>query len=570
MLCLLFLFSSFLAQAEKQPPIKISPKLLSKNLRAGDGTSLELKLQIPKGHYAYVDKFKFKWLSPSGLTFTNYEFTPITEFDDPFSASKRKVLKDHAKVTGFVEFPSTINLGEYKGKLEITYQICSKKYCFFPSKRNIDISFSITSTAHKIGTIDNTKTQLNIEEKLSSSIFLTFVFVFFMGILASFTPCIFPMIPITLTILGSSGKNKNTKQRFLNSLIYVFGISLTYAVLGVTAAITGGLFGSTLSSPYVIASISAIYLLMALSMFGLFEIQAPSFIRNLLGTKSTKTTYTGALISGLIAGIIASPCVGPVIVSILAYIVKSQNIYLGFFLMMTFAFGLGSIFILLGLFTNLQEKLPKAGHWMDTIKILFGMVMLFFAIYFLVPILHIRIIHAITAISSLLVGIKFLRLKNNSALSGKILNLNMIALTLMGILFGIQSILGPNKFIYPQYRKAMNTGVYWENWKPGIIAASKGQKLVFYFTADWCAACHELKLKTFNDSKIIAEQVNFKFIIYDATISSQQLDELIEKYKIPGLPTVLFFNEKGEWLNSITLNGFENPDLFLQRLNQIK
>jgi thiol:disulfide interchange protein DsbD len=188
-----------------------------------------------------------------------------------------------------------------------------------------------------------------------------FLFVFVSGFLTSLTPCVYPMIPITISIIGARSAQSQRSRAFLLSLSYVLGIAFTYSLLGLFAAFSGALFGSALSNPWVVGFVGLVFVAMALSMFGLFELQVPAVIRDKFGNRSTGSGFGGAFLAGLFSGIVASPCIGPVLVSILTYVAQTKNALFGFSLLFTFALGMGLLFLAIGTFSGLTSKIPKSG-----------------------------------------------------------------------------------------------------------------------------------------------------------------------------------------------------------------
>ena len=296
------------------------------------------------------------------------------------------------------------------------------------------------------------------------------------------------------------------------SFCYVLGMSLTYALLGATAASTGKLFGALLGNTYVVIIMALILTAMALSLFGLFEIKVPAFISNKLGNKKNSTNYLGAFVAGLIFGIIASPCVGPVLISILTYVAQTQNIQLGFILLFVFALGLGQLFILLSLSLQSIKWLPKSGPWMNAVKYLFGLIILLIAASYIYPL--------------------FPKDLSPSTLGGE--------------------------------------SMPWRKYSQENLAqaASEQKGVIIDFYADWCAACKELEEETFSHDRVQKLGRRFIWVKFDATKPNEQFHQLAEKYSILSLPHVVFYDPHGKYRKELTLNGFEGPDLFIERMKK--
>lgn len=336
-----------------------------------------LNIEIADGHFLYVDDLEV--ISElEGLNNSSFQVqaSPVIEFKDKFSNGE---IKKGLKNKGNLEF--SIPLGyNYNSKLKLKYRACTEEFCYLPKFLDFDHQQKPISISQPKSSLFN----LNIDFN-TNSLFLIFILVFFAGVLTSFTPCIFPLIPITLTIIKNNS-SLGRFQSFIKTLTFVLGIALTYAVLGLIAASTGTFFGSLLSNVYVLAAISMIYFLMALSMFGLFEFQFFSKLQNKFSKVSTQS-FLGIFVFGMITGIFASPCVGPVLVAILTYAAQTKNLLYSFAMLFIYALGLGQIFLILSLFSNLIDRLPRSGRWLNGVKYFLGFLLLLAGLYFLNPVL---------------------------------------------------------------------------------------------------------------------------------------------------------------------------------------
>ena len=200
------------------------------------------------------------------------------------------------------------------------------------------------------------------------------------GIFTSFTPCVYPLLPITITFIGARAANSQRSAFFL-SLFYALGITVTYAILGMAASLTGSLFGQWQNSPWVFFFIGNICLLFGLNIIGAFHLPLPSFIRQI---PQTKTSWLGSFLMGLAAGLVMGPCTAPVLAVLLAYVATKQNIWFGGLTMFIFALGMNTVLILAGTFAGILAKLPKPGVWMERIKKTMGWCVIFIGEYFLI------------------------------------------------------------------------------------------------------------------------------------------------------------------------------------------
>lgn len=220
----------------------------------------------------------------------------------------------------------------------------------------------------------------NIEQLIATNPILAVLLIFAAGVGVSFTPCVYPVIPITLGYIGARSAGSRSKG-FTLSLVYVLGMALTYAVLGAFAALTGQLFGKIGSSPWAYFFVGNMCLLLGLSMLGVLDVPQVSLGRN---WKTHHKGYTGAFLVGVISGVIVGPCTAPVMAALLVYVSSRQNVVYGFWLLFVFGYGVGFLMILLGTFTGLLSSLPKSGLWLERVKKTFGWFLLFAAEYLFV------------------------------------------------------------------------------------------------------------------------------------------------------------------------------------------
>jgi len=213
--------------------------------------------------------------------------------------------------------------------------------------------------------------------------FLTFALVFLAGVLTSFTPCIYPILPVTIGYIGARSMNSQGRA-FILSLFYVLGLAMVYSFLGIFAALTGRLFGSLTTNPWILIFISNLYILLALWMFGVFNFQIDLKIGKHVSTPESSKGYWGSFWVGAASAFAAGPCTAPVLGGLLVWIGSEQNVLLGAFLMFLFSLGLGTLLIVAGTFAGILSRLPKSGPWLNRIKVLFGLVLLGASEYFLI------------------------------------------------------------------------------------------------------------------------------------------------------------------------------------------
>ncbi len=519
---------------------------------------VRIQLSLPNGFHAYQDQFKVLNIEPEGFIAGQIHVKPEIEFFDKFSGQKRKGFKEQGEVTVLIEAPSEISAAIKSIHFDLRHQICSESVCYLPQNLPIEVKVNTGSVAAGFGP----KISDSLQESLQTNVFFAFVFVFFAGVLTSFTPCIFPMLPITISILGYHANKGNRWHNFSRALSYVLGIAITYSMLGVVAALTGQLFGSALSNKYILASLCFLFVMMALSMWGVFEIQVPAFIRNRFGSGKSHG-LGGAFVMGLVAGIVASPCVGPVLVSILSFISTTKQVFLGFGLMFTFAMGLGMLFIFIGLFSHALQLLPKSGAWMDFIKFILGAGMWVAALYYAQFLMMHRWWLAIVALSFLILSIwkgAFHFRKKNYIKQSFLLALFIFSSSVFILSFIDPDVLS-RSVTYAEAKTDLEVSkqkIVWQKYSPELLkeAQAAQQPVLLDFFAEWCGACHELEEKTYTNPEFVELSTKFKLIKVDATQDNPETQKILAQFGVQGLPTVLFINKKGEILKNLTFTQF--------------
>lgn len=501
-------------------------------------------------------------------------FTGMTEFTLPFTVD------------------ATAEVGEKKLTLGFRLQACDEEtmMCYSPRSEN-DIQRLTTinvsaqgAAAPESGVAQSSENKggESLEDQLQNALqggnlWIAFAIAFVAGIITSLTPCVYPMIPITISyISGKSGGEK--KNGFFISLVLVLGIAITYSVLGVIAGATGGTFGSYLGHPVVQGFILVILTAMGLSMLGVWEMALPSGLTNKASVH--KQGYLGALGVGLTLGIVAAPCVGPILVAMLLFIAQTKDLLLGFLLMFTYAVGMGILFIVVGTFSN--AVLPKSGEWMNWLKKVFAFVFFIMGVYFAKSLISMAHPDAVSFVVGALLVLwggtigAFFKLEKTAGgweVIGKSVGIMLVAV-------GLVMFVGPVLQSYlpagtgttgeaaghasPPWIRDLQTGIdsQQESGKPMLVDVG---------AEEWCIACRELDEITFTDAAVIKELERFIVVKLDeADANYEEIKKhFAEKgYPIPGMPSLFFHNSKGEIVNVV--NQFIPPETMLEKLKAVK
>lgn len=377
------------------------------------------------------------------------------------------------------------------------------------------------------------------------------------GLFLNLTPCIYPVIPITISFFLSQKKTSST-QTWMLSAAYVLGMSITYSSLGVVAALSGQLFGAAMQSPYVIVLIVVVMLALASSMFGLWEFGVPRWAGPYMGGRSG---IGGAVIMGLVVGVVAAPCIGPFVLGLLTYVSQKQSVALGFLLFFTLSLGLGLPFLFLGVFSGVIEKLPRSGMWMVEIKKFFGVILVAMAGYFARPLLP----HTtgqwlwawlLTAAGAYLLLVA--RPGHNEPWLDRFMRLASAGLIVAGVL------------AMPASQPPTAAKLTWVPLEETALktALEAGKPIMIDFFADWCGPCKKLEVKTFTDTRVASRMAEMVLFKADLTQWDDSTEALRQKFEVVGVPTLVFFNQGSE-VDEARSTGFEDPNAFLKRLDLV-
>ena len=395
---------------------------------------------------------------------------------------------------------------------------------------------------------------------------MAFLLVFLGGILASLTPCVYPMIPITVSYIGGNARG-NPLKGFVMSLWYVLGIAVVYSVLGVVAAATGGAFGQATQTPLFAAVVAAVIGAMGLSMAGLFDLQPPSSVTSRIG--GARTGFLGPLLMGMAMGLIAAPCVGPVLIVLLTWVATTGNLVLGFWLLFTFALGLGMLFLALGTFSGLLTALPGAGEWMEQVKHVFAIVLYLLAAWFLRLYVPAWVLAAAVGILLVFSASAWGAWRSLPPVAGAragmargwlvLVFLAGAALLLLGGLRGLAPGLLPGGAVPAPETTAVRAEPAWRHDPDAAFAEARatGKPVLMDFWAEWCAACKELDHETWRDPQVLALADRFVAIKMDMTSRSDANTAALRRYRVQGMPTVILFAPDGTELARFV--GFRPP-----------
>lgn len=524
------LFTDTVEEEFLSPDVAFKLDITQKN-----ASSLSANFKIESGYYLYKERIKFVLAPDSSAKIVNIELPKGDIKDDP-NFGKQEVYHH--------DFSANILLSNANDAVKISarYQGCSEKgLCYAPQTKDFNININAASPAANtseassgavLASVDNSD-GFNDDKTTSAlktgNLWLVIAGFFVAGLLLSFTPCVLPMIPILSSIIvGSQAKQAvpSKLHAFGLSVSYVLGMALSYTLAGVAAGLSGSLISQSLQSPWILATTALLFVVLAFSMFGFYELKLPSVFENKILGLSNKLKggeFLGVFIMGVISALIVSPCVAAPLAGALVYIGQTQNVLLGGVGLFALAIGMGVPLLMIG--ASAGSLLPKAGGWMTTVRNLFGMLMLAMAAYIVWPALPNTITQPVDKILGKALGVDtashlpFQRVKSVSELDAAIKNAN-------------------------------------------------GKTVMLDFYADWCTSCKEMEKFTFSDAKVIAALKDVVLLQADVTENNADDQALLKRFNLFGPPGIIFFDKTGNEIKARVI-GYKNAEDFTQTLNQV-
>ena len=544
----------------------------------GSEFKLALEVKVEEGWHINSYKPYDEYLIPTSLTIVenpNFKLKKVAypephDFKLSFSESPLSVWEGTVYKGALIEVDSNLTPGIYPLVVELEYQACNDISCQAPTAVTDTINIEVADKSTPVNSI-NEKIFKEIDISLtqtsatkddsdpisnaleSNGLIIGLFFVFLGGLALNLTPCVYPLIPITVGYFGGQSEGSTTKLFFMG-ILFILGLAVTYSAIGVVTSLTGAVFGALLQNPIVILSVVAILLILSLSMFGVYEFKLPDTLVNKAG--GARGGYYGAFFMGLTMGIVAAPCIGPFVLGLVTYVATKQDPFFGFLLFFVLAVGLGTPYLFLAIFSGKIKSLPRAGEWMDAVKHIFGFILVGMALYFLLPLLPDAIRGYVLPVFMIGTSVYLLFIEK-LANSVKGFRIFKIVFSVLILAVGIYALL-------PSETKS----VEWKPFTQEALAEIDGRGVIIDFYADWCIPCKELDAMTFSDPKVIELSKEFETYKADMTESlADEVEALRERYNIIGVPTVLILDSTGEEKEPIT--GFVNAEEFYKIISEI-
>jgi len=571
---LLWMASSLAGAAELLHPAEA----FKPSVRALDGQTIEVRFEIAKGYYLYRDKFRFS-VDPESVKLGTPALPRGKEkMDDTFG--RVEVFYREALVRLPVERNSS---GVLPLTLQVTSQGCADAgVCYPPQKQQVSVQLPDPASVPPSAPAENDESGRIARLLANATLWWVAASFFGFGVLLSLTPCTFPMVPILSGIIVGSGRNGRAvphARAFTLSLAYVLGMAVTYAGAGVVAALSGTMVSSALQNAWVLGGFALIFVVLALSMFGLFELQLPSFLQSKITEEASHLhggSLPGVALMGALSSLIVGPCVAAPLAGALLYIAGTGDVLLGGLALFCMGVGMGLPLLAIGL--SAGTLLPKAGPWMVAINKVFGVFLLASAVWIVSPLLPVAVQMLAWALL-LIVPAVFMRAidplpqhARGWQRFGKAVGVVMLLLgaaMLVGALSGARdpfqplsglSQSGSGEFRRLPFERIRSLG----ELETRIAGANRPVMLDFY--ADWCVSCKEMERFTFSDARVQEKLSGWLLLQADVTANSPEDKELLARFRLFGPPGIIFFDPAGKELAGVRVVGFQKAEEFLTSL----
>lgn len=548
-------------------------------------------------HLLFQLKFKEGWHSQShNPTLESLVPTALTVTTEDKGITIGRVIYPEGKMTTFSFSPEPLSTfegttyigvtaavdpstppGNYKIKARLKIQACDDKSCLVPSETELEVAFAVAAKGEAVKTLNDDVYTTNAgifadtsAQKQDESgaikkyfdergLFVTLLFVFVGGLALNLTPCVYPLIPITVSYFGGESETKKGRL-FVHATLYLLGMSTMYSSMGLFAALTGSLFGGVLQHWSVTLLLAGVMVALSLAMFGFYEIQMPSALTEIGG--KNRQGFFGTFMMGLTVGIIAAPCIGPFVLGLLTFVGEKGDPLLGFSMFFALSLGLGLPFVILAMFSGALSSLPRSGMWMVWVKQVFGFIMLIMAVYFLQPLIPKAWYSTVFGLFLVAAGVTL----------GWITKVAKAGRVFTGIKWatGFAFIAAGVFFLLPA-KGETGPRITWEKATAAAIEAAKsaGKPVIVDFTADWCLPCKELENFTFPDKDVVELSKSFSMLKADVTTGGNaEIETLKKKFSVAGVPTIVFIGKDGVERAELRLVGFVEAPAFLGKMKE--
>jgi len=539
----------------------------------GTNTGLQILPEIEPGWHINAHTPTETYLIPTEVQLTlppgvstdtiNYPLPERKTF--AFAQGKQLlVYKGKLDITTALHVPADFSGTRIRIEARMRYQACNDSTCLPPATASAELLAPVSTTIsvaaqpapapatereHHTGAFD-------VSAWMSThGVAITLLLVGLLGLSLNLTPCVYPLISVTIAYFGSQGRHRGARVAGL-AAAYVLGITVSFAVLGVLAALSGGLFGAALQKPPVLFLIAAVLVALALSSFGVYQLQPPAWVMQRV-SGSVQGVF-GSFFMGVTMGVVAAPCVGPVVLGLLLFVGSRHSGVLGFELFFALGLGMGLPYLALAVAAGSIKALPRSGEWMVWVERFFGVVLLALAAYFVTPLLPKTVSHLLLPGLTAAGGI-YLGFIDRSGLRMRYFPSIKRAVGIAAVVIAAWAVMPQRAESSIAWRPLDSTSL--------DIARRSGKPAVVDFVADWCIPCKEMEHTTFRDPQVRQQADRFAMFMADITSESEQVDGLVDRYQVRGVPTLIVFDRSGTEVQRFV--GYTGPDEMAKAMRDI-
>lgn len=556
-----------------------------------EARNLKVNWQIAKGYYLYREKFELQLLGTTRTKLLDYEIPHgLAKYDEAFGDVE--ILHNNLS---FIVPLSRDNAAEHSITLKAKFQGCAERgVCYPPMEKTVNLlvpalsSATLNPPAAKVKEKTASEQDLIVQSLQQDSFALTLLSFLGFGLLLAFTPCVFPMIPILSGIIVGQGKDITHRKAFLLSLSFVLASAITYTVFGILAALFGSNLQATFQAPWIIYLFSGIFITLSLSMFGFYNLELPKSIQSRLHNVSDQHrdgSFIGAAIMGVFSSLIVGPCVAAPLAAALMYIGQTGDVILGGTALFVMGFGMGIPLLIIG--ASAGSLLPKAGHWLNASKSIFGVVMLavavwmlervvapeltmlFWALLCIIPAIYLRVLDPIPVIDSgwhkLWKGFGVILFSYGLLI---LIGLSAGSINPLQPLKGLNSAASNEPQEAPIAFKRIATLA--ELKTELQIASNNEQWVMLDFYADWCISCKEMESYTLSDPRVKEALADFVVLQVDITKNDANDKAFLKAFNLIGPPAILFFDLSQQEQTDARVIGFQGTKTFLKHLSTLE
>jgi thiol:disulfide interchange protein DsbD len=542
-------------------------------LARGGETGLTIWAEVERGWHINGHKPTDPFLIPTEVTLSVPPGVTVDPVNYPkpdrktfaFAAGKELlVYEGKVGMTTALTVPADLAGTQLRIAATLRYQACNDSTCLAPTTASAELLLPVSTSAAAPPAASAPQVPAapaNVGADVGNwiarrGLVVTLLLVMLLGLGLNLTPCVYPLISVTIAYFGTQGHHRSVRVAAL-AAIYVLGITISFAVVGVAAALSGGIFGAALQKPPVLLFIAGVLVVLALSCFGLYQLQPPAWLMRRVSGSTQGAA--GALFMGLTMGIVAAPCVGPVVLGLLVFVGSQRSLWLGLELFSALGLGMGLPYLALAMAAGSIKALPRSGEWLVWIERLFGFMLLGLAAYFIGPLLPLTPKRLLLP-ALLFIGGMYLGFIDRSGRRVRYFRSIQRVTGIVAVLVAVWLAAPPQA----------ESAIRWQALEPASVAAAHaaGLPAIIDVVADWCIPCHEMERTTFADPEVRRQAARFAMLKADITRENDETSALVEQYQVKGVPTVIFVDRSGTEVHRLV--GYVAADEMLVAMRAVQ